>query len=179
VIRCPGCHARVPDIDGPVHAYVPSAPGCWRIFGEVQADELLRFGYPPEHRLVVDAYMAQHPGEGQDRRDRQSVFVHLVALCALLERSVAPDQVTRLLGSLVGSRHDFPVLARAADPGAVNVGHMVGAVDLADYGARARQWGRAVWDAWSDHHVLIRAALSDATTSDAGQPDRPAADQPG
>lgn len=27
-IPCPGCGALVPDIDGPVHAYVPSAPGC-------------------------------------------------------------------------------------------------------------------------------------------------------
>jgi Family of unknown function (DUF5946) len=86
--RCPGCNEPVPDIEGPVHAYVPSAPGCWRVFGEVQADESLRFGYPPEHRLVVDAYMAQHPGDGRARRDRQSVFVHLVALCAVLDSAV-------------------------------------------------------------------------------------------
>ena len=81
--RCRGCNALVPDIEGPVHKYVSSAPGCWKVFGEVQADESLRFRHPPEHRLVVDAYMAQHPGDAQDRRDRQSVFVHLVALCAL------------------------------------------------------------------------------------------------
>ena len=47
---------------------------CWQTFGQVQADEALRFGYPPAHRLVVDAYMAQHPGNGSDRRDRQPVF---------------------------------------------------------------------------------------------------------
>jgi hypothetical protein len=41
-----------PNIDGPVHKYVPSAPGCWRIFGEVQADEMMmRFRYPPADRL--------------------------------------------------------------------------------------------------------------------------------
>jgi Family of unknown function (DUF5946) len=160
--RCPGCHALVADVEGPVHAYVPSAPGCWKVFGEVQADESLRFGYPPEHRLVVDAYMAQHPGDGRDRRDRQSVFVHLVALCALLERSVPPDRVTRLLGPVVRSRSDFPLLAPRADPGAVTVLRMVGAVDLADYGARAREWATAVWDAWAHEHALVRAALTDA-----------------
>jgi Family of unknown function (DUF5946) len=163
--RCPGCNALVPDVEGTVHAYVPSAPGCWKVFGEVQADESLRFGYPPEHRLVVDAYMAQHPGDGQDRRDRQSVFVHLIALCGLLERSVPPDRVTRLLGPVVRSRPDFPVLARPVDPGAVTLLRMVGAVDLDDYGARAREWASAVWDSWAHHHALIRAALSDAMQS--------------
>jgi hypothetical protein len=76
-VSCRWCGALGPDVSGPVHKYVPSAPGCWQIFGQLQADESLRFGYPPVHRLVVDAYMAQHPGDGSDRRDRQSVFVHL------------------------------------------------------------------------------------------------------
>jgi pimeloyl-ACP methyl ester carboxylesterase len=30
VKACPGCGALVPDIDGPVHTYVPSSPGCWK-----------------------------------------------------------------------------------------------------------------------------------------------------
>jgi hypothetical protein len=33
--KCPGCGAVEPDTDGPVHKYVPSAPGCWQTFGEV------------------------------------------------------------------------------------------------------------------------------------------------
>jgi hypothetical protein len=68
---CAQCGAAVPDIAGPVHKYVPSAPDCWQLFGQIQADEAVRFGYPPAHRLVVDAYMAQHPGDGEDRPDRQ------------------------------------------------------------------------------------------------------------
>lgn len=159
--RCPGCHALVADVEGPVHRYVPSAAGCWKVFGEVQADESLRFGYSPEHRLLVDAYMAQHPGGGKDRRDRQSVFVHLVALCALLEQSVLPEAVTRLVGLVVRSRDDFPVLRRSAGPGSVNVLRMAGAPDAEDYGARAREWAMAVWGSWADHHALIRSALSE------------------
>lgn len=157
--RCPGCHALVPDVEGPVHPYVPSAPGCWRAFGEVQADESLRFGYPRAHRLVVDAYMAQHPGDGRDRRDRQSVFVHLVALCALLERGMPPTVVTRKLGRLTGGHVDFPHLCRAAGPGEVTVLDLVGAADLHDYTDRARRWADAVWESWAQHHDLIRAAL--------------------
>jgi hypothetical protein len=51
--RCPQCLALVPDVHGPVHKYVRAAPGCCQMFGELQADELQRFGYPPAHRLVA------------------------------------------------------------------------------------------------------------------------------
>ncbi len=165
-VRCSGCGALVPDVSGPTHRYVPSAPGCWQVFGEVQADEMQRFGYPPAHRLVVDAYMAQHPGPGGDHRDRQSVFSHLVALCAVLERSVSPDSATRLLGLVVSSRADFPVLTRAHNAGALTVLHMLGADSLDDYSVRAREWAQAVWQSWSEQHEVIRAALADTAVVD-------------
>jgi hypothetical protein len=117
---------------------VPSSPGCWKAFGELQADEASRFGYPPVHRVIVDAYMAQHPGDGGDRRDRQSVFVHLVGLCAVLERGRRSPYVTKLLGQVIRTRHwEFPVLQREEGPGPVTVPAMIGASDLADYERRA------------------------------------------
>lgn len=42
---CLACGALVADVDGPVHTYLPSSAGCWRVFGQVQAEELARFGY--------------------------------------------------------------------------------------------------------------------------------------
>ena len=171
-VWCSGCGAHVADVSGPTHRYVPSAPGCWQVFGEVQADEMQRFGYPPAHRLVVDAYMAQHPGTGEDRRDRQSVFSHLVALCAVLEQSVPVGSATRLLGLVVGSRTDFPVLTRSHGPGALTVRHMLGADSLDDYGARARDWAQAVWQSWAAEHEMIRAALAGTAVADSprGEP---------
>ncbi len=157
--HCAQCLAVVANIDGPVHKYVPAAPGCWRIFGEVQADELHRFGYPPAHRPVVDAYMAQHPGDGSDRRDRQSVFAHLAGLCALLEFDLAADRATRVLRRIVNRRDDFPILRRDRGPGELTVLHMVGARDLADYEERAQEWARAVWQSWATHHSTIVAAV--------------------
>lgn len=160
VQACPGCGALVPDVSGPVHKYVPSLPGCWRTFGEIQADEAQRFGYPAVHRVVVDAYMAQHPGDGRDRRDRQSVFVHLVALCAVLEHGLTDPYVTKMLGGVIRRRDgDFPVLQRRKGPGELTVLHMVGAAGLADYERRAREWATAVWDSWSAQHELVRTEL--------------------
>lgn len=156
-IACPGCGAVVPDIDGPVHRYVPSSPGCWKTFGEVQADEAYRFRYPDVHRVVVDAYIAQHPGDG---RDRQSVFVHLIGLCAVLEHGLPNAHATKLFGRVIRRRKgDFPVLGRSQEPGPLTVLHMLGAADLADYERRALEWATSVWTSWSAHHDLIRSEL--------------------
>jgi hypothetical protein len=158
--KCPGCGAVVPDTDGPVHKYVPSAPGCWQAFGEVQADEAQRFGYPPAHRIVVDSYMAQHPGDGGDRRDRQSVFVHLVGLCAVREHDLPRPYVTKLLGDVIRRRRgDFPILARTDGPGPLTVLHMIGADHLDDYERRALEWSIAVWESWNAQHALIQTEL--------------------
>ena len=157
---CPQCGAAVPDTDGPVHTYVPSAPGCWQVFGEVQADELQRFGYPPAHRLVVDAYMAQHPGDGRDRRDRQSVFSHLCGLFARLELGMPAARATEVLRRVVTSREDFPALERAGGPGELTVLHLLDATDLAAYDARAVEWAQAVWRAWATQHSIIASAVN-------------------
>jgi hypothetical protein len=160
--RCPGCGASAPAGPGLTHEYVASSAGCWRTFGEIQADEALRFGYPPAHGLVVDAYMAQHPGDGTNRRDRQSVFVHLVGLCAVLERHLPPARVIDVFRRVLRGRDDFPLLERASSPGAPTVLHLVGARDLADYEGRARAWASAVWETWADQRPVIRSVLDSA-----------------
>jgi hypothetical protein len=68
-------------VAGPVHAYVPSAPGCWSTFGEVRAAEMRRFGHPPAHQVVADASGARHPADGSDRRERHAVFVRQAGVC--------------------------------------------------------------------------------------------------
>ncbi len=164
--RCPICGAEVPPSDGPVHAYVPSSPGCWALFGAVQADEMQRFRYPSSaRRIVVDAYLAQHPGDGRDRRDRQSVFLHLIGLCAVLERGSDAKRATTALRRALDGRPDFPMLQRSKGPGDLTITSMVGASDLADYEARARRWGAAVWGSWHDSQPVIRAFLDRILTA--------------
>jgi len=82
---CPCCGALCSDIDGPTHPYMVASAGCWAAFGVLQADEAARFGYPLVHGLIVDAYAASHGGDGNERRDRQSVCIHLIALCAVID----------------------------------------------------------------------------------------------
>ena len=150
---CPQCGAVVPEVEGPVHRYVPSSPGCWMTFGRVQAEGA---GSPVARRLILDAYMAQHPGDGSDRRDRQSVFIHLTGLCAVLEQGMAPADVTELHRRLVADRRqDFPVLSRSGN-GELTVLHVAEAKHV---NRRAREWAQAVWATYAAHHPVIRQAL--------------------
>lgn len=145
----------------PTHAYVPATAGCWQLFGEVQADESLRFGYPAHaHKTVVDAYMASHPGNGKDRREAQSVVVHLVGICGLLELNWAPEQSRNAMRKLLAKRGgDLPVLRPWPQPSTLTVESMVGAGDLETYEHRAHLWVEDVWDAWSEVHTTIRSLL--------------------
>ena len=106
--------------------------------------------------------MAQHPGDGTDRRDRQSVFVHLAGLCAVLELNLQPAQATDVLRRMLQRHDDFPVLEREHGPGELTVLHLINAADLADYEQRARAWGGEVWKAWDQHRQLIARAVTSA-----------------
>ena len=75
---CPGCGLESVDADGPLHVYVVTSAGCWRLFGQAQT--------LPVERLFVDAYMAQHPG-GESPQQTQSVAAHLIVLDAVLRRN--------------------------------------------------------------------------------------------
>jgi hypothetical protein len=161
-LPCPQCGALVPDIDGPVHAYVPSAPGCWAAFGALRADEMLRFPGSEANNLTVDAYMAQHPGDGSDRRDRQSVFVHLASLCAVIERRVPASRSPAVLRAVLALREEFPVLHRGSGPGILTVVHVIDSASAGIHDARVRAWAEAVWDSWREHHPTVRAALDAA-----------------
>lgn len=153
---CPNCGAVVPGVDGPTHAYMVSSPGCWAAFGALQADELTRFGYPPVHGLAVDAYAASHGGDGSQRRDRQSVCLHLMALCLVLERREGPRRRMALLQELTAAKRDWPRLARAPGWPALSHTHVAEAADAAGYAARVIEWAQAVWDFWAPEHPAVR-----------------------
>ena len=121
MVSCRECGAQVPDIAGPTHDYVPSAPGCWAAFGQVQADALTRFGSPRRHGTVVDCYMAQHPGDGYERRSRQSPVVHLVALSLLIEHGIEGKGTFVRLARLLERRPNFQPLAPRADRGRLTI----------------------------------------------------------
>lgn len=153
-VPCPDCRALVPDVDGPTHAYLGGSAGCWAAWGELQARGYEDLAVGAAMPLAVDAYAAQHPGV-PGRRQAQSVWVHLVSLCAILERGLAPADGVRLKHEMLRDDPVFPWLAPPGEPGAVTVLD-VAAATAEDVGAVVRRWAGAVWEAWAPHHALIR-----------------------
>jgi uncharacterized protein DUF5946 len=157
-VPCIGCGAEVPDISGPVHAYMRSSPGCWQLFGAVTA----ALPGQEELRLATDCFAAQHPGGAQDdRRQRQSVAVHLTSLCLHLEKHLPAARLNALLGRMSRTvlplldTNEWPYLPPPGRPGEVTVADVCprapkdDATDIAD-------WAEAVWRAWSDQHETVR-----------------------
>lgn len=160
LIHCIGCSALVPDSNGPTHDYIGASPGCWQIYGDVLARE---YGDPAlmrAHQVTVDTYAVQHPGV-PGPRSSQSVALHLMSLCLVLERGATPDDGTQLLMRVPRPqpRPVFPWLEPPAPPGALTILEVRGATTAADYVVRRRAWAESTWAAWSAHHETVRGWL--------------------
>ena len=54
--RCIGCGATFEAVDGPVHEYMHSAPGCFAAFNDLLAAEYSSPELMVTHRLTVDTW---------------------------------------------------------------------------------------------------------------------------
>jgi hypothetical protein len=154
LIRCLGCGARVPDIDGPAHEYMLSAPDCWALFKEVavQQYEIASFDL---RRLAVDAYAVQHPGT-TDRRAVQSVAVHLISLYFVLKRGLTPTEATDKMRQALTDKSRFVWLEPPKSMGNLTVADVVHVTDPTEHEGLVKRWAHSSWQAWSAHHAQIR-----------------------
>jgi hypothetical protein len=149
----------VPDEQGPTHRYLGASPGCWRLYGEVLAREYSDLAFAVVHRLTVDAYAVQHPGRPSPQTI-QSVHVHLIGLCLVLERQADPSWATRVIGEATRAKGRFTWLEPPASMGAVSVADVVAATTPEAHLEAVRVWARSAWSAWAVHHETVRRNLA-------------------
>ena len=172
--RCVGCAGLVPDEPGPVHPYMRASPGCWQLYGQLSARVMTTGGAPDAAWHHVDAYAVQHPDNAQtDRRQRQSVAVHLVSLCLLHEHSAPPHRAPaqrRRISERVLPRvglPDWPYLPPPPDLGAVTAADVHAADGAQQFAELLALWTQSAWSAWAAHHDTVRGWAA------ATWPDRP------
>jgi hypothetical protein len=156
LVACVGCRGFVPDEDGPVHRYMTASPGCWRIYTELGAGAMPT---TPRSPLTVDAYAVTHPGV-PGPQSTPSVWIHLVALCFVLERGWPVDQAIRLRRVGADAFDGWPWLDRPESMGEVTVVDVDRAVEAGDNAVateHVKAWIDAAWGAWSIHHPSVRS----------------------
>ncbi len=153
--RCPGCAVELDGIDGPTDPYGGSSPACWAAYGIVMARAFSDEGHLTARRLSVDAYMAQHPSRGS-RAAVQSVWVHLVGLCLVIERGVAPTHVARVMAQLTRFKRASDWLEPPLLEG-ITAKDVASATGPEEHAQATRRWAEFVWGAWRPHYAAIRA----------------------
>ncbi len=161
---CPGCGLLLAVYNGPTHAYVGASPACWHLYGQVSTLSWGSRDGLPLRRLVVDTYHVQHPGTRQVRA-LQSVAVHLMGLCMILDRGIEPTQLRQVAGDRAPVRRtlDLHWLDPPRPNGTLTVRGPLEAVGADEHAARVAAWARDVWAAWEPHHDTVRAWLDRAS----------------
>lgn len=152
---CPGCGVVLADPGNVAPPHGGASPGCWAVYGDILAREYGEFSYPAIHRLTVDAYGAQHPGE-RSPKSIQSQAVHLIALHLALEEGIEARRVPSEIGRLVADPSALRWLEPPPPDRQRTVLDVASARNLKEHRLRVEWWARSIWEAWSDHHDTIR-----------------------
>ncbi len=162
---CFSCGGRFPEMEGPVHRYMKSTPGCWAVYGAVLAREYSDLSYFQVHRLTVDAYAVQHPG-ADDRQSIQSVALHLIRLCLFLEHDLKAEDANAAMLLAGRNKAKFHRLPAPQLMGQVTAADVIKTSSVTAHKDRVMAWAHAAWEAWSEQHHIIRSWLPDQYTLD-------------
>jgi hypothetical protein len=156
---CPGCELVLPLHRGPTHAYLGASPACWSLYGQLPT-AFGRYAVGDRlRRLALDTYALQHPGR-PEMRSVQSVAVHAMGLCVMLERGAEDRRVKPVLGRRPTRR--APALHWLEPPrpnGSLTVRTTLRADGADTHALLVEAWAADVWAAWEPHHDTIRRWL--------------------
>ena len=125
------------------------------MFGEVLAREYSEEAFFRNHRLTVDAYALQHPGQTSPQ-SIQSVAVHLSSLFLVFENGSEFAEATNLIKRMTKHKEAFFWLEPPIDLGSVSV-RDVWASEGADAHLEAvKKWAASTWAAWRQHHTQVQ-----------------------
>lgn len=175
---CPGCGVALPITNYPAsNPYGVTSSECRQKFDEILVKEQTLFHYPDAHRLIIDAYLTQHPRRKalQDEQQIsqrlqnasvQSIAIHLTALYCALELKLPLASIASIMNKVLTHMNKigatFPELEPPHDLGKIRVTDVYDKVfaqeivTLPEYEEIAYAWARSSWDAWQAHHDTIR-----------------------
>jgi Family of unknown function (DUF5946) len=161
-VKCYGCGALVDNIVGQPHKYIGATQGCWNLYGQILAKEYGEYNYPElTHRLTVDTYAIQHPGQ-PGRQSIQSVNVHLLSLYFVFVKNLSGKEATQKMGEILAKEPKFDWLEPPIPNGQITVIDILTATNQEEHEKKVREWAENVWDCWySKHGQAIEKLVND------------------
>ncbi len=162
-IPCFACGAKSLNIEGEVHEYMLSAPGCWEMFNEVLAREYSDLRYWRGHQFTVDAYACQHVGKKEDSRALNSVNIHLASLHGVFEKGLSQAETPKLrerFSQFYKGKNLLDWLEPPSSFGQLTVFELWNNEDADLHFEIAQNWARSVWKAWEHQHDKIHELVS-------------------
>lgn len=161
--RCPGCGATLDVMEGPVHAYMTASPACFDLFNKVLAIEYSAPQFAAAHRMTVDTYAVQHPGTEKNRRQIQSVGLHLARLHVQLTTPLPPQKTNEVM--LGFSRHKASLIfLEPPSRFSMCIADVAPFAGSPDHSTKIRDWAAATWSDWADHHTYIEDWVNSHTS---------------
>lgn len=154
---CFGCLAKFKKTtDTPIpHPYIGAIAECWDVYCDILNKEFSNPAYFKVHRTTVDAYAAQHIGNQDDRRARQSANVHLIALYLTFSQKASHEKVLTFIRNATKIKRDWPPLIQRKTPEWLTVQDIVKADSPSSHAHLVTRWGQSVWEAYADCHQGI------------------------
>jgi len=155
---CLGCGGEFAAEDGPTHAYMLSSPACWRNYGELLAAEYSSEELMVSHRLSVDAYAIQHPGDGS-RRAIQSVGLHLARLKVQLDKPQPPMEVNQIMKDFSRRKSSLQLLEPPRSF-AMTIADVTPHIGTENHATLVTAWAKSAWNDWREHHDYIEVWIN-------------------
>jgi hypothetical protein len=131
-----------------------SSPACWAAFGAVLAREYAVPSLMEVHRLTVDNWAVQHPGDGS-RRAIQSVGLHLARLLVQLDVGLSGERANSAMLEFASRKAELPELPPRRSY-RMTVADVVDCVEPDAHRAAVWRWAEVTWLDWADQHDFIR-----------------------
>lgn len=158
---CPGCGLVLPpQREARRHPYIGASAECWALYGELLAREFQNPAYFSVHQLTVDTYAVQHPGS-PERRSTQSVALHLMTLCLIVEDGVDPLEGPALHKRFI-RRPAFRWLEPPRPNGQLTAADALRSRNPGEHAKAVRAWGEDVCESWAPHHQTVRGWIAES-----------------
>jgi len=131
---------------------------CWELYTEVLGNEYSNAYLAGQvHQITVDTYAVQHAGGPHPDK---SLDIHLYGLYLAMEKGIRSPYIPPLLQRLATDIKDWPHYDAPTERVALTVFDVAFCDSSEDHIRVVREWGRAVWETWSDYHTEVERVIS-------------------